>query len=101
MRSISLRFGVDAAKAELDGPRELGVRLTHSGEDDLPGERTRPAAPLDLAARIGIGGGPEAAQQPGDTRSSSLSAHSGECMLPAERLVHFAVAGHYHVGAYA
>ena len=27
MRSISLRFGVDAAKAELDGPRGLGVDL--------------------------------------------------------------------------
>ena len=54
MRSISLRFGVDAAKAELDGPRELGVRLTHSGEDDLPGVNSARSAtsisPPELAS---------------------------------------------------
>ncbi len=55
---LPFRFGVDAAEAELDGPRELRVGFADPGEDDFLGRESGAERHLDLPARIGVGGGP-------------------------------------------
>ena len=97
---LPLRLGVDAAEAELDGPGELGVGLTHPGEHDLLGSESGAQRYLDLPARIGIGCGTQGAQQPGDREGRvRLQRVVQGVRISAERLVDFAVAGRNHVGA--
>ena len=63
---LPFRLGVDAAQAEVDGALELRVGLADAGEDDLRGREAGAQRDLDLADRVGVGGGAEAAQQAGD-----------------------------------
>ena len=64
MRSSSPgRLGVDGLDAERDGPLQLVARLPDAGEDDLVGDEAGAQRDLDLADRVGVGLGAEAAEQ--------------------------------------
>ena len=63
---LPLRLGVDRLDAQIDRLHELGFRLADAGEHDLGGDEPRPQRDVDLAAGIGVGGCPQAAQEAGD-----------------------------------